>query len=62
MEEVLNKLRQILQWIEIICENCDAYIVVKDLLATATNENDKTEKHFAFKSNAPCIERRYTRS
>ena len=34
----------------------DAYVVVKgtiDLLATATNENDKVEKDVVFKNNAP---------
>ena len=39
-----------------LCHYSDAYIVVKgttDLLATAANENDKTEENFAFKNNAP---------
>ena len=39
-----------------LCDYSDAYIVVKgtkDLLATAANENEKTEENFAFKNNAP---------
>ena len=38
------------------CDYSDLYIVVKgtiDLLAAAANENDKVEKYFAFKNNAP---------
>ena len=38
-----------------LCDYSDAYIVVKgtiDLLAAATNENDKAEKDVAFKNNA----------
>ena len=39
-----------------LCDYSDAYIVVKetiDLLASAPNENNKTEKNIAFKNNAP---------
>ena len=39
-----------------LCDYSDAYIVVKetiDLLATAANENDKTEENVVFKNNAP---------
>ena len=39
-----------------LCDYKDAYIVVKrtiDLLAAAANENDKAQKNFAFKNNAP---------
>ena len=39
-----------------LCDYSHGYIVVKgtrDLLAEATNENDKAEKNVAFKDNAP---------
>ena len=39
-----------------LCDYSRGYIVVKrtrDLLAAATNENDKAEKSVAFKDNAP---------
>ena len=39
-----------------LCDYSDVYIVVKetiDLSASAANENDKAEKNFAFKNNAP---------
>ena len=36
-----------------LCDYSDAYIVVKDLLAAAANENHKAEKNVAFKNNAP---------
>ena len=39
-----------------ICVYSDPHIVVKgtiDLLATDANENDKAQKKFAFKKNAP---------
>ena len=39
-----------------LCDYCDAYIVAKgtiDILATATNENDKAEKDVAFRNNGP---------
>ena len=39
-----------------LCDYSDAYIVAKgkiDILATATNENDKAEKDVAFRNNGP---------
>ena len=39
-----------------LCDYKYAYIVVKgtiDLLPTDANENDKAQKHFAIKNNAP---------
>ena len=39
-----------------LCDYRDEYIVIKgtiDLLADASNENDKTQKNIAFKNNAP---------
>ena len=39
-----------------LCDYSDAYIVVKgtiDLLVDAANENDKVEKGFGLKDNAP---------
>ena len=39
-----------------LCDYIDVYIVVKgkiDVLATASNENDKTQKNGAFKNKAP---------
>ena len=45
-----------------MCDSSDAYNVVKDFLAAATNENDKAEKNFAFKNNTSYIERRCRRS
>ena len=39
-----------------LCDYSDAYIPVKgtiDILAAATNENDRAEKDVAFKNNAP---------
>ena len=39
-----------------LCDYSDAYIVVKgtiDLLVDAANENDKAEKGFGLKDNAP---------
>ena len=39
-----------------LCDYSHRYIIVKgtiDLLAAATNENDKAEKSVAFKDNAP---------
>ena len=46
-----------------LCNYSDVYIVVKgtvDLLVDAVNKNDKAQKKFAFKNNAPfrsCIEK-----
>ena len=39
-----------------LCDYSNAYIVVKgaiDLLVADVNENDKAQKYFAFKNNAP---------
>ena len=39
-----------------LCDYSDAYIIAKgkiDILATATNENDKAEKDVAFRNNGP---------
>ena len=43
-------------------DSSDAYIVVKDLLAAATNKTDEAENNFALKNDVSYIQRRCRRS